>query len=117
MGVRDQEHPNAMVQMVELKENANERRFPELPGNSCLLCQSTIVRSSNVFCVCLLCMPELSLADGGELGAWAPLAPKIFSKSCSFQVMLMENSCFEQIKGSGPLWGQNSAGPLKKILA
>ena len=39
---------------------------------------------------------------GGSRGPWlpGPPSPKIFSKSCSFQAVL----------GSGPPWGQNSAG-------
>ncbi len=59
-----------------------------------------------------------SSGSRGALGARAPLAPKISSKSCSFQAILRKTPYFEQILGSGPpLWGQNSAGPhLTKIL-
>ena len=50
----------------------------------------------------------------GSRGPWGPgpLAPMIFSKSCSFQATLAA-----QILGSGPPWGQTSIGPpLTKIL-
>ncbi len=50
------------------------------------------------------------LADPGGPGRPAPLAPKIFLKSCSFQY-------FEQILGSGPpLWVKTPLGSLTQIL-
>ncbi len=49
----------------------------------------------------------------GSRGSGPPLCPprKISSKSCSFQAILRENPYFDQFLGSGPSWGQNSAGP------
>ncbi len=44
------------------------------------------------------------------------LTPRFFSKSCSSQIIFRGKPLFEQILGSGPPWGQNSAGPLTKIL-
>ena len=59
-----------------------------------------------------------TVADpGGALGARAPLAPKISSKSCSFQAILRGNPLFWANFGlRDPPWGQNSAAPLTNIL-
>ena len=52
--------------------------------------------------------------SGGGAGGPGPLAPKMFSTSCSFQAILREKTL---ILGSGHPWGQNSFGaPLTKIL-
>ena len=54
---------------------------------------------------------------GGPWGPGPPLPPILFSKSCSFQAILRENPLFWANVGlSSPSWGQNSAGPLTKIL-
>ena len=47
-------------------------------------------------------------------GGWASLAPKIFSKSCSFQAISREKPYFEQILGSGPLGSKLCWAPLTK---
>ncbi len=53
-----------------------------------------------------------AVADPGGTGGQGPLAPKISSKSCSFQAILRENSYFEHILGSGPSPGvQTPLGP------
>ncbi len=58
-----------------------------------------------------------SSGSRGALGAWAPLAPKISSKSCSFQAILREKPYFEQSLGSGPPLGSKLHwAPLTKIL-
>ncbi len=47
-------------------------------------------------------------------GAWGPgphIAPKIFSKSCSFQANLRKNTYFEQSLGSGPSWPKSWSRP------
>ena len=59
------------------------------------------------------------LSSGSREGARGPpFAPKISSKSCSFQATLRENPNFEQILGSGPPLGVKTPRglPLTKIL-
>ena len=54
----------------------------------------------------------------GALGAGGqgpPCPPRCFQNHAVLR-QKRENSYFGQILGSGPLWGQNSAGPLTKIL-
>ena len=57
------------------------------------LCDVNLIRKGqgHRHCACKRC----TLADlGGPLGPGAPLAPKISSKSCSFQVILREKTLF-----------------------
>ena len=60
----------------------------------------------------LLLQHGISVADPGGPGGPGPFAPKISSKSCSFQAIWREKPLFWAIFGlRAPPWGQKSTGP------